>query len=90
VPRSRLDALLAGTFTYDWQADPYSRCAYSYAAVGGANAHAALARPIAKTLFFAGEATSSDQTGTVSGAVDSGYRAARELLRSAIKGAPIR
>jgi monoamine oxidase len=83
VPRARLDALLAGTFTHDWQADPYSRCAYSYAAVGGANAHAALARPVAKTLFFAGEATSSDQTGTVSGAVDSGYRAARELLRSA-------
>ena len=81
VPRRRLDALLVGTFTHDWQSDPYSRGAYSYAAVGGANAHAALAKPVKKTLFFAGEATSSDQTGTVAGAIDSGQRAAREVLR---------
>ncbi len=81
VPRPRLDELLVGTFTHDWQADPFSRCAYSYAAVGGANAHDALAKPVRKTLFFAGEATSSDQTGTVAGAIDSGQRAAREILR---------
>ena len=82
TPRKKIDALLAGTFTHDWQADPFSRCAYSYAAVGGANAHDALARPIRKTLFFAGEATSSDQTGTVAGAIESGTRAAREMLRA--------
>jgi monoamine oxidase len=80
IPRRRLDDLLAGTFTHDWQADPFSRCAYSYAAVGGANAHAALAKPVRNTLFFAGEATSSDQTGTVAGAIESG---AREALRRA-------
>jgi monoamine oxidase len=80
VPRRRLDELLAGTFTHDWQADPFSRCAYSYAAVGGAGAHAALAKPVRGTLFFAGEATSSDQTGTVAGAIESGQRAAREAL----------
>ena len=82
VPRRKLDALLIGTFTHDWQSDPYSRCAYSYAAVGGANAHAALAKSIRGTLFFAGEATSSDQTGTVAGAIESGQRAAKELLRA--------
>lgn len=81
-PRKKIDTLLAGTFTHDWQADPFSRCAYSYAAVGGAGAHDALARPVRKTLFFAGEATSSDQTGTVAGAIESGARAARELLRA--------
>ncbi|HYR28923.1 MAG TPA: NAD(P)/FAD-dependent oxidoreductase, partial [Thermoanaerobaculia bacterium] len=53
VPRKKIDALLAGTFTHDWQRDPFSRCAYSYAAVGGANAHAALAKPVRQTLFFA-------------------------------------
>jgi monoamine oxidase len=81
VPRRKLDAQLTGTFTHDWQADPFSRCAYSYAAVGGAGAHDALARPLRKTLFFAGEATSSDQTGTVAGAIESGIRAAKEVLR---------
>jgi monoamine oxidase len=32
------------------------------------------------TLFFAGEATDPDQTGTVAGAIASGQRAARELI----------
>jgi len=77
VPRRRLDAMLEGTWTTDWQADPFSRCAYSYAGVGGSGAHAQLARPLKGTLFFAGEATSSDQTGTVAGAIESGQRAAR-------------
>jgi monoamine oxidase len=81
VPRKKIDGLLAGTFMHDWQKDPFSRCAYSYAAVGGENAHAALAKPVRQTLFFAGEATSGDQTGTVAGAVESGLRAARETLR---------
>jgi monoamine oxidase len=81
VPRKRLDALLTGTYHYDWQRDPFSRCAYSYAAVGGSGAHGALAKPIRGTLFFAGEATSGDETGTVAGAIESGKRAARELLQ---------
>ena len=80
VPRRRVDALLAGAFHHDWQRDPFSRCAYSYAAVGGANAHAELGKPLRGTLFFAGEATSGDETGTVAGAIESGKRAARELL----------
>ena len=82
VPRRKLDQLLAGTFTHDWQSDPFARGAYSYAAVGGENAADELAKPIRKTLFFAGEATSSDQTGTVAGAIESGWRAAKEALRS--------
>jgi monoamine oxidase len=81
VPRKKLDELLVATFTHDWQRDPYSRCAYSYAAVGGKNAASMLARPLKKTLFFAGEATSSEETGTVAGAIESGFRAAREVLR---------
>lgn len=82
MPRRKIDGILAGTFTHDWQSDPWTRGAYSYSGVGGADAHDALAKPLRKTLFFAGEATSSDQTGTVAGAIDSGRRAAREILRS--------
>jgi monoamine oxidase len=81
VPRRRLDALLAGTWTHDWQSDPFSRSAYSYAGVGGSGAHKELGRPLRQTLYFAGEATSGDETGTVSGAIASGLRAAREHLR---------
>jgi len=82
MSRKRLDDTLSGAYTHDWQTDPFSRCAYSYAGVGGTGAHQALARPVEKTLFFAGEATSADETGTVAGAIDSGARAAKEILRS--------
>jgi len=54
----------------------------AFSIVDAAALTAALAKPIRKTLFFAGEATSSDQTGTVAGAIESGLRAAPEVLRT--------
>ena len=84
VPRRQLDALLAGTWMHDWQSDPFSRGAYSYAGVGGAGAHEKLAKPIQNTLFFAGEATSKDETGTVAVAIATGYRAAQKLLKGSL------
>ena len=81
--RRTIEGLLAGTWKHNWQADPFSRGAYSYAGVGGTGAHKALAKPLRGTLFFAGEATSADQTGTVAGAIESGRRAAKEVLRNA-------
>ena len=80
MPRNDLQDLLTAVHSHDWQRDPFSRAAYSYATVGGANAHAALAAPVENTLYFAGEATSGDETGTVAGAIDSGRRAAREMI----------
>ncbi len=73
----------AGAETHDWGGDPFARGAYSYVAVGGAGARAAFAEPLADSLFFAGEATSTDgQGGTVNGALASGQRAAREVIDS--------
>jgi monoamine oxidase len=66
----------------DWQADPFARGAYSYVLVDGEGARQQLAEPLAGALFFAGEATSSEDSGTVAGALQSGQRAARELLAS--------
>ena len=82
MPRRELDSLLIHAHFHNWQADPFSRGAYSYAGVGGKNAHAALARPIGGVLFFAGEATTGDETGTVAGAIGTGQRAAREIMRT--------
>ncbi len=74
-------AELEGAYYHDWQHDPFACGAYSYAAVDGDKTRALLAAPLADTLFFAGEATDTQQqTGTVSGAVESGIRAAREVL----------
>jgi monoamine oxidase len=64
----------------DWQTDPYAQGAYSYVAVGSSGARAQLAAPLAHTLFFAGEATHERAAGTVHGALESGVRAAREIL----------
>jgi monoamine oxidase len=74
---------MTGSFMHDWQEDPFSRGAYSYAAVGGMDAAKKLAEPVLDTLYFAGEATSGDgYNGTVHGAIATGLRAAKELLQS--------
>lgn len=83
VAEPELRKQMAGSFTHDWQGDPFSRGAYSYASVGGMDAAKALATPVENTLYFAGEATNSDgYNGTVHGAIATGYRAAEELLQS--------
>ena len=65
---------------HDWQADPFARGGYSYVKVGGTGAREELAAPLEDTLYFAGEATDVEQSGTVGGALASGVRAAREIL----------
>lgn len=71
---------LAGYYYHDWQEDPFARGAYSYALVGGSDSRRTLAEPLDGTLFFAGEASDTEEAGTVTGALQSGIRAAREVL----------
>jgi monoamine oxidase len=83
MTRGAVDEQLLGWDGHDWAADPFARGAYSYVRVGGIPRQADLARPVANTLFFAGEAT--EQAGhqaTVHGALFAGRRAADEVLRS--------
>jgi monoamine oxidase len=73
-------------YLHDWQADPFACGAYSYLVAGGRNAREALARPLAGTLYFAGEAAETGgESGTVAGALESGKRAAGQLLASLAK-----
>ena len=69
-------------YVQDWAQDPFARGGYSYLLVGGEGAREALAAPVADTLYFAGEATDSEEAGTVAGALRSGARAAREIIRA--------
>jgi monoamine oxidase len=74
---------LEAVYYHDWQRDPFARGAYSYVGVGGATARKDLAAPIAGTLFFAGEATDAEgEAATVTGALQSGERAATEVIDS--------
>jgi len=80
-PRPKLEQTLQGWYVHDWQSDPFSRGSYSYVGVDGEGAQADLAQPLADTLFFAGEATNSEgHHGEVHGAIETGERAAREIL----------
>ena len=68
-------------YSHDWSADPFSGGAYSYGGVGAIEARAALARPVAETLYLAGEAVAEGgRNGTVHGALATGHRAAAEVL----------
>lgn len=74
-----VDRLVDALFV-DWQADPYARMAYSYVPVNGKGLRTQLAQPVDQVLFFAGEATHTTRAATVHGALESGIRAAREIL----------
>jgi monoamine oxidase len=80
-------SMVEGVWTHNWELDPFARGAYSYQRVGigsvAANATDVLARPLERTLFFAGEATGSGgSTATVDGAIGTGKRAAKQLIRA--------
>jgi monoamine oxidase len=80
--RREVEGLLEGARIVDWGDDPFARGAYAYELAGApSDLPARLAAPEEETLFFAGEATSlTGRGGTVDGALETGARAARELL----------
>ena len=83
MDRADLEKLVVGRYVHNWGRDPFAGGGYSYACTGGLGAPAALAEPVEDTLFFAGEATNTQgHTGTVHGALQSGYQAAAAILRA--------
>ncbi|MGI5863202.1 MAG: flavin monoamine oxidase family protein [Myxococcales bacterium] len=78
--RAEIERHLEGWRIADWLADPYARGAYAWYPVGALEAPALLAEPVGATLFFAGEATHPTEAGTVHGALETGERAARQVL----------
>lgn len=81
LPPSKLESSVQAWHVVDWSADPFAAGAYSWVPVGATGAQAALAAPVADTLYFAGEASDfAGASGTVHGAIATGLRAADELL----------
>jgi monoamine oxidase len=66
---------------HDWAQDPFARGAYSWVPAGALPVRETLARPVADTLYFAGEHTDLlGYGGTVHGAIASGIRAAEQVI----------
>jgi monoamine oxidase len=82
ISESQLRRQFVSFHTHNWSSDPFSRGAYAYLPVKGLELQQTLARSIDDVLFFAGEATSVGHIGTVHGAIESGQRAAKEILKS--------
>jgi monoamine oxidase len=82
LPRSVAVGEPDGSIVHRWSLDPFTNGAYSCIPLGGRlEARRALARPLPPTLFFAGEATHCfGSASTVHGAIETGRRAAEELL----------
>jgi monoamine oxidase len=70
----------AGGRLIAWGSDPWSTMGYSYVPVGAVGQRTQLAQPVEQVLFFAGEATSVRRPATVHGALESGWRAAEEIM----------
>jgi monoamine oxidase len=83
VETAEIERLLEIAYFHDWQADPFSRGAYSFVKSGSANAPDILGRPVKDTLFFAGEAADvTGNNGTVHGAIASARRAVAEITKT--------
>jgi monoamine oxidase len=91
VPRFRVEEELVSGHLHDWRQDPWAMGSYTNVLVGGIDAWKSLARPMAGTLFFAGEATcGKGLNATMEGAVESGWRAAEEALGAILPNAVVR
>ena len=75
-----IEAQLEASYIHNWRDDPFTRGAYVYVPVNGLDDQQIFAQPVENKLFFAGEATSVGHIGTVHGAIQSGQRAAHEIL----------
>lgn len=65
-----------------WSQDEYTKGAYSYWRLGSSETDVdSLAQPVDDKIFFAGEATSVEYQGSLAGAMETGIRAARDVLR---------
>ncbi len=79
--RSDLQGKCIAAKRISWAADPYALGGYAHIPPGAAAARPILAQPEGDQLFFAGEATAYESNPqTVHGAIESGWRAAREIL----------
>jgi monoamine oxidase len=84
MSRPALEAELIHARSFNWKNDAFSRGAYSFTLAGREAARQVWSAPVARTLYFAGEACyAGPYIGTVEAAIVSGLQAAGELMEQA-------
>lgn len=82
LPVEQLFTNLGAHVITNWAIDPFSLGAYTYAAVGDAEAREILREPVQSTLYFAGEGViNGKDKGTVEAALRSGLDVSRLILK---------
>lgn len=70
----------------DWSKNPFIGGAYSYSTIGMGDARKEAAKPLDDKVFFAGEAMNTNgHHQTVHGAVETGYKAVMDIIKTAKK-----
>lgn len=78
------DDVLIDTLIFDWKEEKYAQGGYMYPKVGiTPNDFKVLAEPFGR-CFFAGEATNTNACCTVQAAIETGQRAAEEVVESVL------
>jgi monoamine oxidase len=82
-PDEEVTGNCVGVLVKNWADEPFIKGAYSYPNPESTGQREILARPEHGKIFFAGEATNyNGHLATVHGAMESGYRACKEILES--------
>lgn len=83
LPTDEVGQQVTAWKVFNWAADAYTGGGYSYLTVESKAAIAQLSTPVEDTLFFAGEGLhNSTEIGTVEAALQSGQKAAQQVLQS--------
>ena len=81
-----LQEQLEDSRVFNWPADPYARGAYSYATVSSITAQHELMKPVAETIYFAGEAYyQGPAMGTVEAALANGREVAKIIINKSTR-----
>lgn len=81
IDKEMLQQYIKAWHVHNWNADPFSKGGYSYSSVTTNSAKEILRKPVADTLFFAGEALWKDSNATVEAALQSGKEVAENILK---------
>lgn len=70
---------ISSAHVYNWKKDAFANGAYSYSVLNGKE-YLSKIKPIANTIYFAGEAYEHTNTGTVEAALESGLKVASKII----------